>query len=91
MKIREILKLFDKLEMETREGRDTIAKFRYNGEVIIRTKVPHKRGELRGLLIHFIRQQLRLNETQFQELTNCTLSRDDYIQVLKEKGYIDKE
>ncbi len=89
MKIREILRLFEKLEMETREGRDTIAKFRYNGEVIVRTKVPHKRGDLKGLLIHFIRQQLRLNESQFQELANCTLSRDDYVNILEEKGYID--
>jgi len=46
MRIREILNLFEKLEMEVREGRDTIAKFRYDGKVVIRTKVPHKRGEL---------------------------------------------
>jgi len=77
MKIREINNLFQKLEMEVREGRDTIAKFRYNGEVIVRTRVPHKSGELKGQLVHFIRQQLRLNETQFQELVNCTLSRKD--------------
>jgi hypothetical protein len=90
MKIREILKLFNKLEMETREGRDTIANFRYNGEVIVRTKVPHKRGELKGQLVHFIRQQLRLNESQFQKLADCTLYRKDYEQILKDKGYIDK-
>lgn len=88
MKVREILNLLKKLEMEIREGRDTIAKFRYNGEVIVRTKVPHKRGELKGQLIHFIRQQLRLNETQFQKLVDCTLYRKDYEQILRDKGYI---
>jgi len=89
MKIREIHNLFQKLEMEVREGRDTIAKFRYNGEVIVRTRVPHKSGDLKGQLVHFIRQQLRLNETQFQELVSCTLSRKDYEIILKSKGYID--
>lgn len=90
MKIREILKLFAKLEMETREGRDTIAKFRYDGKVIVRTKVPHKRGDLKGQLIHFIRQQLRLNEKQFQELADCILYREDYEKILKDKGYIEQ-
>jgi hypothetical protein len=89
MKIREINNLFQKLEMEVREGRDTIAKFRYNGEVLVGTRVPHKSGELKGQLVHFIRQQLRLNETQFQELVSCTLSRKDYEIILKSKGYID--
>jgi hypothetical protein len=88
MKVREVLKLFQKLEMEVKEGRDTIAKFRYDGEVIIRTKVPHKSRELKGQLIHFIRQQMRLNEAQFQKLIDCTLYRKDYKQILKDKGYI---
>ena len=52
MKIREIHNLFQKLEMEVREGRDTIAKFRYNGAVIVRTRVPHKSGDLKRQLVH---------------------------------------
>ena len=88
MKVREVLKLFDKLEMEIREGRDTIATFRYNEQAIIRTKVPHKSGELKGNLVHFIRQQMRLNEIQFQKLADCTLYRKDYEEILKDKGYI---
>ena len=88
MKVREVLNLFEKLGMEVQEGRDTIAKFRYKGEVLVRTKVPHKRGELKGKLPYFVRQQLRLNDTQFRQFIDCTLYREDYEQILKEKGYI---
>jgi hypothetical protein len=88
MKVREVLNLFEKLNMEVREGRDTIAKFRYSGEVIVRTKVPHKGGELKGKLPDFVRQQLRLNETQFRQFIDCTLYREDYERILKDKGYI---
>jgi hypothetical protein len=88
MKVQEVLKLFEKLGMEVREGRDTIAAFRYQGRVVTRTKVPHKRGELKGKLPHFIRQQLRLNESQFRQFIACTLNRQDYEQILRDKGYI---
>jgi len=64
--------------MEIREGRDTIAKFRYKGKVIVRTKVPH-----------FIRQQLRINDKQLRGLIDCTLHRQDYEAILREKGLID--
>ncbi|MBM3235335.1 hypothetical protein FJZ31_03440 [Candidatus Poribacteria bacterium] len=87
MKVREVLNLFEKLGMEVQEGRDTIAKFRYKGEVLVRTKVPHKRGELKGNLPYFVRQQLRLNDTQFRQFIDCTLYREDYEQILQEKGY----
>jgi len=85
MKIKEVLRLFEKLKMDVREGRDTIAMFRYKGRVVVRTKVPHKRGELKGNLPYLVRQQLRLNERQFKELIDCTLYREDYEIILKEK------
>ncbi|MBC8233837.1 hypothetical protein H8E77_30175 [bacterium] len=89
MRIREAIRVFEKLDMEIREGRDTIAKFRYRGKVIVRTKVPHKRGELKGKLPHFIRQQLRINDKQLRGLIDCTLYRQDYEAILREKGFID--
>ena len=89
MRIREAIRVFEKLDMEIREGRDTIAKFRYKGKVIVRTKVPHKRGELKGKLPHFIRQQLRINDKQLRSLIGCTLYRQDYEAMLREKGFID--
>ena len=88
MKVREVLRVFDKLEMEIREGRDTLAFFRWKGKIILWTKVPHKRGELKGKLPHFVRQQLRLNETQFRDLIACHIWRDEYVEILRGKGII---
>jgi hypothetical protein len=88
MKISEVLRAFDKLEMEIREGRDTLAFFRCEGQIILWTKVPHKRGELKGKLPDFVRQQLKLNEAQFRELIACPLTRTGYVQILREKGLL---
>jgi len=88
MRIREVLQIFDKLEMEIREGRDTLAFFRWKGQTILWTRVPHKRGELKGNLRYFIRQQLKLNEAQFRGLRRCDIWREDYIEILKDKGLI---
>ena len=88
MKVQEVLRAFKKLDMEVREGRDTLAFFRWEGQVILWTKVPHKRGELKGKLPDLIRQQLRLNEPQFRELIACPLERAGYIQALREKGLL---
>ena len=88
MKVKEVLQVFDKLEMDIREGKDTLAFFRWEGKVILWTKVPHKRGELRGKLPHFIRQQLKLNEKQFRDLIACRIWRDGYVEILRKKGLI---
>jgi len=86
MTVKEILSLLHKLEMEIREGQDTIGSFYDQGRLIIRTKVPHKRGELKGKLLYFIRQQLKLNEEEFHQLQQCRLFRADYIELLRKKG-----
>lgn len=88
MKTRDILRIFEKLEMEIREGRDTLAFFRWEGKTVLWTKVPHKSGELKGKLPHFIRQQLRLNEEQFRAVIACTIWRREYAEILRAKGLL---
>lgn len=88
MKVKEVLRALDKLGMEIREGRDTIALFRWEGRIILSTKVPHKRGELKGKLPHFIRQQLRLTQEEFRELLACPLGRSEYVEILRRKGLL---
>ena len=88
MKVRQALQAFDKLGLEIRKGRDTLAFFRWEGQVIVWTKVPHKRGELKGKLPYLVRQQLRLNESQFRELIAWPMGRKEYIEVLRGKGLI---
>lgn len=88
MKVTEALRAFEKLEMDIREGRDTLAFFRWEGTIILWSKVPHKRGELKGRLSDLIRQQLKLNEQQFRDLVKCQIWRDEYVEILKTKGLL---
>jgi hypothetical protein len=91
MKIKEALGIFEKLEMEVREGNDTIGKLFVNGQLVVWTKVPHKRGELKGNLPHLIRQQYHLNETQFKGLYDCTISKEEYVEILRRKNLLCKK
>ncbi len=88
MKAIEVLRAFKKLGMEIREGRDTLAFFYCGPRLVLWTKVPHKRGELRGRLLYYIRQQLRLDEEQFRELIRCRLKREGYVRILKDKRIV---
>lgn len=88
MKIADAQHVCNKLEMEMHEGRDTVAKFRHEGKVLVRTRIPHGRGELEGKLPHFVRQQLHLSEDEFRLVYICTYWRPDYLRILKEKGFI---
>jgi hypothetical protein len=87
----ELLRALRTLGMEIREGRDTLAYFRWQGRLVLFTRVPHKSGELRGQLPHFLRQQLKLNESQLRDLLACPFGRDEFIAVLKQKGLIPPE
>lgn len=88
MKAKEAIQIFNKLDMEIREGRDTLAFFKWQNRIILWSKVPHKKGELKGKLRYFIRQQLKLNEKQFKDLQECKIWREQYLEILKAKGLL---
>ncbi len=91
MTVAELLRALRKLGMEIREGQDTLAFFRWRDKLILWTRVPHKSGELKGQLPHFVRQQLKLNESQFRDLIACPLGREEFLGILKQKGLLPPE
>lgn len=86
MKAQEFDRLANKLGMRTRNSGDRLAWFEYNGKVITRTRRSMGSGDVP--LEHCIRQQLKVNEDQLRGLVSCTVSKDDYISILKAKGLI---
>ncbi len=48
--------------------------------------MPHRKGELKGKLSYFIRQQLKLNESQFTDVQECKIWRKEYWLFLKLSG-----
>jgi hypothetical protein len=83
MKTREFETLINKLKMEIRDTGDRHAFFVHEGKKVVKTKISHGRCELPD---YWYRKQLYVNERQLAGLIGCTLSRSDYVEILKEKG-----
>lgn len=78
--------LVAKLELKTRNSGDLLAWFEVDGKKITRTRRSRGSGDLP--MQHSIRQQLKLNELQFKQAINCSLSRQAYIDILRAKGLV---
>lgn len=87
MKLHEYNKIENKLELRFRDAGDRLSWFVHDGVTVVRTKRSHGNKELPG---HLIRQQLKLNEKQFSDLIGCSLTKQDYIGILTDKGLIPK-
>lgn len=85
MKNHEFEKIVNKLGLEIRNAGDRLAWFTYNGQVVVRTKRSHGNKEQPG---DKIRQQLKVNEKQLAGLISCSVTLEDYIEILKSKQII---
>lgn len=88
LKAREIDGAWAKLGMETKNTGDLHALFKHDGKLIPRTKRSFGSGKLDGNIPNLIRQQMKLNDSQFRDLIDCPLTRDGYIEILRAKGHI---
>ena len=86
IKAKEFDHLVAKLKLKARNSRDLLAWFEYKGKIITRTRRSKGSGDLP--MQHSIRQQLKLNEVQFREAIGCTLTRQDYLNILRAKGLL---
>lgn len=90
IKAREFDHIVDKLQLKTRDSRDLLAWFEVEidgrRKIVTRTRRSKGSGDLP--MQHSIRQQLKLNEEQFRAAVGCTLSREDYIEILRTKGLL---
>lgn len=85
MKAHEFDRVINKFGMQTRQSGDLLAWFTYNGRTVIRTKRSHGSKDI---LDRLVRSQLRLDAGQLRAAIRCTLTLDDYINILKAKGAI---
>lgn len=88
IKASDVDRAWKKLEMRIKENRDRHALFYVDGKLVLRTKRSMGSGKLDGKIPGFIRQQMKLDERQFADLINCPLTRDGYIEILRDKGYV---
>jgi len=86
IKAKEFDHLVAKLNLKTRDSRDLLAWFEYEGKIITRTRRSKGPGDLP--MQHSVRQQLKLNEEQFRKAVGCNLTQQDYIDILRAKGLL---
>lgn len=86
IRAREFDRMVGKFGFETRHGRDLLAWLTYDGKVVVRTRRSKSSGDLP--MEHSIRQQMKLNAQEFNLARRCTMTRDQYIEILKCKGVI---
>ena len=86
IKAYEFDRIVSKFKFKTRDSGDLLAWFEYEGKIITRTRRSKGSGELP--MQHSIRQQMKLDEAQLKGAIQCTVNRQDYIEILREKGLI---
>ena len=89
MKVHDFDKVVNKLGMETGDTKHHHAWLVHNGVTVVRTKRSH--GNSKFIPEDLIRKQLHVSKDQFAGLQSCTVSKDDYIQILIEKRVIGPE
>lgn len=85
-KAREIDAIIRKLGMDTRNTNEVHAVFIYDGVPVVKTR--RSFGNSKYVPADKIRCQLKVNEQQFAGLISCHVSKEDYIQILVNKGII---
>jgi len=77
-----------KLNINFGGGKELNGWLYYKKRKILRVTIPKGRGELKIGTQNAIRDKLRLNSPDFDDLINCPLRLEDYINILKEKRLI---
>lgn len=85
---KEAYKIFNKLELEMRSTGHNYGWLIYNKKKILRVHYSHGKGDLPGRVTDKVRSQLRLSQKDFKELIDCSLTREEYLNILKEKGLV---
>ena len=87
MKLRQVRTIFQKLEVEVRDGKDVYGWVVQKGQKILRVHRSKGEGDVPGKVSDKIRQQLKLNEEQIKGLVSCEVGREAYLGILRGRGF----
>jgi hypothetical protein len=84
---RQAARIFRKLEVIEKKSTHHVAGFvMVDGKKALPVHYSHGNKDMKGPVPHRFRRSLYLNESEFVALRDCTLSRQDYIALLRTKG-----
>jgi len=89
VKIKEIEKIFRKLDLKIRSTGHNYGWLIIKERKILRVHYSHGRGDIPTVIVNKIRGQLKLSQKDFLELINCPLTYEGYLNILKQKGILD--
>jgi len=84
-------KLLEKYNFQQRPTHHFMYALYYNEKLILMSRVSHGDKQIPPSIIQEIRKQMKLTSRQFQEASSCTLTRDQYIVILRSKGLITED
>jgi hypothetical protein len=88
LKKRDIQKIFQKLDLEVRSTHHIYGWLVINGEKVLRVHYSFGKGNIPAKISEKIRGQLKLDQNNLKKLIDCPLSKEDYLAILREKGYL---
>ncbi len=78
--------IVSKFQMKSRNTGDRLVWFEYEGKIITRSRRSNKAGDLP--FQKSMPKQLGLTADEFRQAAACKLSRDEYVEILRRKGYL---
>lgn len=81
---KDLERVFRKLDMTVdRRGHHVRAELRLDGRTVVRVAVAQGRKELPVRIVHMLRRSFRLTPDEFRDLVRCTMTRDEYLEILR--------
>jgi len=89
LRSKEIERVFRKLEIETKTSpHHVVGWLVVDGRRVLPLHYSRGRDVTHGRLAHPFRKSLHLTPPEFAAMMNCTMTRDEYIEILRERGII---
>lgn len=76
-------------DSETKSDDHKYLELFYNNKLVLYTKISHGNKELGNHLIKQMAVQCHLDKDEFMDLSNCPLSKEDYLEILEKKGLLE--
>jgi predicted RNA binding protein YcfA (HicA-like mRNA interferase family) len=61
----------------------------HNDKLVLYTKISHGNKDIGNHLIKQMSVQCHLDKSEFMDLSNCPLSKQDFLAILEKKGLLD--
>lgn len=76
------------IDSKTKSNDHKRLEFFYEKKLVLSTKLSHNKKDLGNYLIHQMSFQCHLEKNDFIDLAKCPLSKEEFIQILEQKGVL---